>query len=191
MIETITNFDFSILDWIQANLRCELLDKIMPVLSMLGEWGIFWIILGLILLIFRKTRRCGVLMLISMAVVFLIGDQVIKPLVGRVRPCNIRLDLDIPVDRPSSNSFPSGHAGIAFTATTMIFMHHKGWGIAALVLSLLIAFSRLYNYVHYPTDVLAGIAFGILVAIVVYFIAKKVKPSNPIKDRKNGKHYSA
>lgn len=190
ILEAITSFDFSILDWIQANLGCPVLDFVMPMLSMLGEFGALWIVLGLIFLLFRKTRRMGVLMLISMAVTFVIGDCGIKNLVQRIRPCNVREYISIPVSRPHSYSFPSGHSAQAFSAGMMIFLHHKGWGIATLVLAVGIAFSRLYNYVHFPTDVLAGALLGILMAILVYYIAKKIRPANQIEARRGGKHFA-
>ncbi len=187
MIDFITNVDFSILDFIREHLSCGALDFLTPVLSKLGEWGAMWIVIAVVLLFFRRTRRCGVLMLITLAAGFLLGDLLIKPLVARVRPCNVRPYIEMIVDRPTSYSFPSGHATAAFGAATAIFLNHKRWGIAALVFALIVGFSRLYLYVHYPTDVLCGMLLGIGVAIAVYFIAKAVRPP---KDLREGKHYA-
>lgn len=178
MTEAITNLDFRILDWIQSTLRTPFLDGVMKFLSTVGEWGAVWIALGIVLLFFRKTRRCGVLMLISMALAFLVGEIGIKHLVCRVRPCNVRPWVDIPVARPSSYSFPSGHSSSSFACATIVWYHHRKLGIAAFFLAALIAFSRLYNYVHYPSDVLVGAALGVIAAVVVYKISLKVAPKS-------------
>lgn len=176
VIDWITNIDFQILDWIQANLRCPFFDFLMPKLSFLGEFGLVWLVISVIMLFFRKTRRTGVLMLISTAVVFCLGELLIKNQVCRVRPCNVRPYIDIPVKRPTSYSFPSGHSSSAFACATSILLQHKVLGIFAMILAFLIAFSRLYNYVHFPSDVLCGALLGALFAVIAYFIAKKVAP---------------
>lgn len=182
MIDYITSIDFSILDFIQNNLRTEFLDFLMVFFSRIGEGGIVWILMALPMLFFKKTRVCGVCMLLSMGVTLLLGEFLFKNIFCRVRPCNINLDIDMLVNRPDSYSFPSGHTGSSFTAATSIFLHNKKFGVAAFVLAALIAFSRLYNYVHYPTDVLAGMLFGILIALLVYHILKRYKFDNKIEN---------
>ena len=176
MIEQITNIDFQILDWIQANLRCPFFDFLMPKLSLLGEWGIIWLIIGIIMLFFRKTRRAATIMLISTAAVLLFGELFLKNTVCRVRPCNVRPYIDIPVKRPTSYSFPSGHSSTAFSCATSIWLHHKLFGFFVLILAFLIAFSRMYNYVHFPSDVLAGALLGALFALITFAVARKVVP---------------
>lgn len=175
-MEWLTNIDFQILDWIQANMRSPFFDWLMPKLSLLGEWGLIWIVIGIVLLFFRKTRRTAVIMLVSAAVVLLVGELLLKNTVCRVRPCNVRPYIDIPVRRPTSYSFPSGHTSTAFACSTAIFLHRRTFGILTVILAFLIAFSRLYNYVHFPSDVLAGALLGILTALIVYAIAKRVVP---------------
>ncbi len=165
-------FEFEILYKLQE-LHHPVLDKIMVAVTMFGDGGIGWIILGLLLLIFKKTRKCGLLMLLSMAVCFIIGNLGIKNIVGRIRPCHIDPSVPLIIPVPGEFSFPSGHTMHAFAAATSIFLQHRKGGIAAMVLASLIAFSRLYLFVHYPTDILGGLIIGVAVAFLVYKVAEK------------------
>lgn len=172
-IETIMSIDFSILDFIQNTIRCDFLDAVMKFLSIIGEFGWIWIFAAIIMLCFRKTRAMGVMVLCALLLGFLVGEVGLKNLVCRPRPFLINTDIILSVKPPSSYSFPSGHSCSSFAAATVMFFRDKKFGIPALVLAILIAFSRLYNYVHFPSDVLCGIILGILSAITVLVIFKK------------------
>ena len=177
-VEIITNIDFSILDFIQENIRNAFLDPVMAVLGYLGEAGAVWIILGIVLLFFRKTRPAGVCMMAAMALGYLIGDIGIKHLVARPRPFLVNTDVDLYINAPTSHSFPSGHSTASFAAVTSLFgmLKEKRWiAYSALGLAILIVFSRLYNYVHYPSDVLCGILLGVICGLVMALIFKKTK----------------
>lgn len=182
MIETITQIDFSVLDFIQENLKCGFMDWLMVLLSRLGEGGIIWFAIAIPMLFFKKSRTCGVVMILSMGVTLLLGEFVLKNLVGRVRPCNVNTQIEMLINRPSSYSFPSGHTSSSFASATTIFQWNKKAGILALVLAFLVAFSRLYNYVHFPTDVIAGAVFGILASILVYYIFRKYQFDNKLEN---------
>lgn len=182
MLELITQIDFSILDFIQENLRSEFMDKFMVFLSLIGEGGIVWFAIALPMLFFKKSRVCGVVMILSMGITLLLGEFFLKNLIGRVRPCNINTEIEMLVHRPSSFSFPSGHTSSSFASATTIFQCNKKYGAIALVLAFLIGFSRLYNYVHFPTDVLAGMLFGILVSVFTYYIIRKYRFDNKIEN---------
>lgn len=182
MIERITQIDFAVLNYIQEHFRCSFFDFLMPLLSRAAELGLVWIIIAVIMLFFKKSRRCGVLMLVSMALTILIGEFTVKNIVCRVRPCNVNTAIDMLVRRPQSFSFPSGHTGASFAAAMSICLNKKWyWGLAAILFAALIGFSRLYLYVHYPTDVLAGMALGMLVAVIVWAIAKKLAPQHNLR----------
>lgn len=150
------------------------LDAVMIFVTKLGDAGLLWIGIGLILAIIPKTRKCGVLVLISMAVSFLFGNLILKNLIGRARPFHVDNSVTLLIPEPSEYSFPSGHTLNGFTASVMIFLHYKKPGIAAIVFASLIAFSRMYLFVHYPTDILGGIVLGVFDAVLVYMVAKKV-----------------
>lgn len=161
--------DFLLLDWIQT-LRTPAGDFLMPILTTLGEAGMVWIAVGIGLLCFKKTRPWGFLLLLSMLVSFLTGELGIKNLVGRIRPCYQRPFVPLLIEPPSSFSFPSGHSASSFASAFILARMDKRAGIGAYVLASLIAFSRLYLYVHFPSDVLAGMLWGTLCAAVVYGI---------------------
>ena len=184
MAEYITQIDFQILDFIQSNLRCEVLDKIMVFLSLIGEGGIVWFLIAVTMLFFKKTRTCGVVMILSMGVTLFLGEFFLKNLIGRERPCNVNTDIEMLIKRPSSFSFPSGHTSSSFASATSIFLWNKKYGVPALVLAALIGFSRLYNYVHFPSDVLCGALFGIVVSVLVYHLFRKYKLDNKIENIK-------
>lgn len=169
----ITSIDFTILDFIQNTIRCEFLDYVMAFFSYLGEAGGIWIITAIIMLCFRKTRATGVMIICAVAIGLLIGEIGMKNIIGRLRPFVQNPAIEPNISPPSGYSFPSGHSCSSFAAATVIFMQYKKIGILSLVVATLIAFSRLYNYVHFPTDVIAGILLGILCAVAVVCFFRK------------------
>lgn len=166
--------EFEILYRIQE-MHTEFLNPLMIGVSALGNGGMIWILIALVLLFFKKTRRCGLLMLLSMAVCFITGNLCIKNLVQRPRPCQIDTAVRLLIPMPGEYSFPSGHTLHGFTAATIIFLHNKKAGIAALLLAAVIAFSRMYLFVHFPTDILGGIILGVAAAVIVYRFSYKIK----------------
>ena len=157
----------AILLWIQNNLRCGFLTPVMRVITTLGNGGAFWIVLTLLLLIFRRTRRMGVYCAASMLLTLLVVNLCIKPLAARTRPYELIQGLEILVSRPHDYSFPSGHSANSLTCAWTIFrLAPKKYGVPALIFAVLIALSRLYVGVHYPTDVLVGAAIGVLLSEV-------------------------
>lgn len=158
------------------NMHTDWLSPIMIFVSALGNHGIFWIILGLVLFFIPKTRRCGGIMLISMALSYLLGNIILKNVIGRGRPFTVDSTVQLLIPEPGEFSFPSGHTLNGFTAATALYLHYHKAGIAALLFAGLIAFSRMYLFVHYPTDILAGIILGVADAVLVYMLAKRFKP---------------
>ena len=158
------------------NLHCAWLDPVMIFFTSLGDNGIVWIIIALLCICFKKSRRCGILMILTMLFCLAMGNGFIKNLVARPRPFQVLGDASMLIlPPPAEFSFPSGHTLHSFAAAVTIFLHNKKAGVAALLLAALIAFSRLYFFVHFPTDVLAGMVLGTLAALLVYALAKKVR----------------
>lgn len=155
-------------------LECDFLDAVMPVISNLCKWGVLWIAIAAILLCFRKTRRVGVTVALALIIGFAVGNGILKPLFSRIRPYNIDTALNIIIPKEKDFSFPSGHALASVESAFSIFIHDKKWGTAALVVALLIAFSRVYLMMHFFTDVIAGVLLGILFAIAAYYIGRYV-----------------
>ena len=172
-------FDLPILDWIAANLWCPLLDAVMPVITVLGDAGIFWMVIAAALLLFKKTRRVGLGMGIAMLMGLLLCNLTLKPLCQRPRPYDYQFDvfnklIPLLIEQQPDFSFPSGHTIASFEAAGVIALNNKKWGIPALILASLIAFSRLYLYVHYPTDVLVSVLLGLALAFVGNQLAHRV-----------------
>lgn len=158
-------FEIKILDFIRERLACPFLDAVMPVITSLANGGIIWIITAVLLLIFKKSRKTGFSVALALITGLIIGNLILKNLVGRIRPYEFNEGVEILVARLSDFSFPSGHTLASFEAATVLLIRDKRLGVPALVLAVAIAFSRLYLYVHYPTDVLAGIILGVLIGI--------------------------
>ena len=176
------SFDLPILDWIQEHLQCTFLDKTMPIVTLFGDGGVFWIGVAVLLLFFAKYRKTGFSMGMALVLGLVVCNITLKPLVARIRPYDFQLqefgkEISLLISAQHDFSFPSGHTIASFEACTVLLLHDKRMGIPATVLAILIAFSRLYLYVHYPTDVLVslvlGIAFGLLGSFLVNLIYKK------------------
>jgi len=157
----IQQLDFSVLYALQ-DVRSELLDKIMVFITHLGDGGYVWIAAGAALLLFsKKYRRQGVSVLLGLILGTLVGNTIIKPLVARPRPCWLDTTVQLAVKAPGSYSFPSGHTMSSVIAAAVLWRTDRRMGWPAVVLAALIALSRMYLFVHFPTDVLAAVAIGI------------------------------
>lgn len=149
------------MDQIQQWMQCSFLDAAMPAVTALGNYGMIWIGLAALLLCISKTRRLGAVMAVSLVIELILCNVILKPLAARPRPFEVNMGVRLLIEAPKDFSFPSGHTGASFAAAAaLFFVGSRGW-IPAAVLAALIGFSRLYLYVHYPTDVLAGALLGI------------------------------
>jgi len=175
----LNGFELKILDFIRENLANPVLDTVMPIITKFGDGGVFWIALAVIFLIFKKTRKMGLCMGLALLMGFITGNLILKNVVGRIRPYDLNPEIEILVKHLSDYSFPSGHTLASFEAATAIFINNKKIGIPALVLAFLIAISRIYLYVHYPSDVLAAIILGIGFAILSCFVVRKYQDKIP------------
>ena len=176
MTERLLALDTAALDAIQG-MRCAFLDAVMPFISKLGDGGAIWIAL----MLFRKTRRTGYMLALSLVLGLLIGNLTLKPLIARVRPYDANPDFVLLIDRLSDYSFPSGHTLASFEAAAVLLMQYRAKAVPALVLALLIAFSRLYLYVHYPSDVLAGALLGVAFACIARAAVKRMTARSRIE----------
>ena len=165
--------EIHILDMIQ-NLRTPIGDVVVPLITRLGDAGIIWIILTVLLLIIPKTRKTGVMA--ALLVDVLLCNVLIKNLVARTRPFDVNTAVQLLVAKPRDYSFPSGHTAASFASVPALYLagEKKMWK-AALVLAVLIALSRLYLYVHYPTDIIGGVVFGSLSGYLGYKIVEWIQ----------------
>ena len=166
--------ELQVLDALQT-VHNPVLDTLMCAITRLGDAGIFWILLCMVLLILPKTRRSGVILMAALLVDLVICNGILKPLVHRIRPFDVKTGIELLVKRPIDFSFPSGHTAASFASVMALYLAgEKRLWIPALVLAVLIAFSRLYLYVHYPTDVLGGVVIGVMAGALGYWLVKKV-----------------
>lgn len=153
-------FEFALLDGLQK-LRTPVLDALAVFFDYAGAHGEIWIAFTVILLLRRSTRKAGAAMAVALCFYMLAGHCVLKPLFARPRPCDIRPEMLTLVARPNGWSFPSGHTASAFSAAFALWLQNHKLGVPALVLAAFIGFTRLYLYVHFPTDVLGGVLLGL------------------------------
>ncbi|MBR5278534.1 MAG: phosphatase PAP2 family protein [Clostridia bacterium] len=166
--------ELSILDFIQNTFSCAFMDVIMPAISFFGNAGWVWILAGVVMAVIPKTRKIGITVCIALLLSLIVCNLTLKPIVNRIRPYDIKEGIELLITKPHDASFPSGHSSASFAAAVAMVLYNKKIGIPAVVLASLIAFSRLYLYVHFPTDVLGGIILGSLCAVGAYFIGKFV-----------------
>ena len=171
----IMNLEFWILDGIQ-NLRTPAVDVLMPFITRFGNGGVIWIVLTVILLLIPKTRKTGLILGAALILDGILCNLLLKNLVRRIRPCDINDAVRLLIPYPSDYSFPSGHTAVSFAAASALyFAGEKYLWKAALVLAAFIAFSRMYLYVHYPTDILGGALLGILCGYLGCRIVQKTE----------------
>lgn len=168
-------FEASIILWIQENLRGPM-DGVVKFITYLGDDGILWIAMGIVLLFWKKTRPIGVTVLLSLLFDYLIINVALKALVARPRPFVVN-ELITPLVTNVSpyRSFPSGHSGGSFSAMFALYKWvPKRIGIPALILATMVALSRLYVGVHYPTDIIAGCVIGFICSVLANYIVRRM-----------------
>lgn len=169
------SFEFTILNFIQQNLRTEWMDKLMVGITHLGDAGILWICLTIVLLLIPKTRKIGFVLAIALLFDLILCNLIVKPLVERIRPYDINTAVKLLIKEQKDYSFPSGHAAAGMTCAVALYLMRTKWlWKIALCLTVLIAFSRLYLYVHFPTDILGGIVIGVICGSLGYKIANQI-----------------
>lgn len=165
MLEQIQKWDFAILHTIHEKLSHPLLDEVLIILSRLGNSATVWIVIGVFLLFFRKWRISGVKLLLALLIGLFLINMGLKEWVGRLRPFQIDPSIALLIPEPGEFSFPSGHANSSMAAATVLLREKVPGRYFALFIALVIAFSRIYLQVHFPTDILAGLLSGFLIGL--------------------------
>ena len=179
-------WDDQFLLFLQENVRNDVLTPIMKFITHLGDKGILWILIAVLLCCFKKTRPIGLMAGIALVMSVVINNAIITNLVARPRPYLPETvggqGLKLLIEEQDDWSFPSGHSGASFAAAVVFLCKGpKKLGIPSIIMAFLIAFSRLYVGVHYPTDVLAGIITGTCCAIIAIMIWNIVEKKAPVK----------
>ncbi len=180
------SFDLPILDWIQNTMQCGFMDFIMPIITLFGEAGIFWIAWAVLLVCLPKHRKTGISMLMALIMGLVVCNMILKPLVGRIRPYDFQLlynsrEILLLIEAQHDFSFPSGHTIACFEACSVLLIRNKKMGVPALILAVLVSFSRLYLYVHYPSDVIVSVILGTCFGVISCWAVNKLTPRLPEK----------
>ena len=165
------NAELTFLTALQS-LHSPMLDGSMGFITRLGDSGILWVTLTALLLVFRKTRRVGCVLAAALLIDAVLCNLLLKPLVARVRPCDILTEVQLLIPHPDD----FGHTAASFASVTALWLAgKKQWAMAALPVGVLIAFSRMYLCVHYPTDVLGGVILGAACGWAGAWLVKKAE----------------
>lgn len=175
--DVLASIEGVVLLWIQEVLRGPVQDAAVVEFTSLGNSGILFIVAGVVLLLFKKTRRLGVAALLALLIGFLITNLTLKPLVSRPRPWLDVEGLIHLLGESAYRSFPSGHATSAFAfAFALRYGTERKWlKWLAMIVAILMGLSRLYVGVHYPTDVLGGVLVGWVAGWIAWQICRKRK----------------
>lgn len=166
-------WELQFLNWIQM-LHNPVLDAVLVFFTTIGNAGAVWILLGVGLLIIPKTRKSGAVVLLAVLIDTILCNGILKHLFARIRPCDVNTAVSLLITRPADYSFPSGHTAVAFAAVTACGLvgERRLW-ILTLMPACVIAFSRMYLYVHYPTDILGGAVVGVISGILAWLIGRR------------------
>lgn len=163
-------FEFRALDWIYEHLRSRKADRIMHFVSVTGNLGVIWLAAALTLYITRVSPEASVCILGALFCSAVLVNIFLKKLTRRTRPFNLKEDRETLISPPCDFSFPSGHTFSSFAAATAIFINEPRIGVVALIYASGIAFSRLYLYVHFLSDVLCSAVFGVATGMLVCYL---------------------
>ncbi len=172
--------EIEFLRWIDRTFHSiEWLNYFMKFVTYIGEFGASVVVCAIVLLCFKKTRAAGWSMALGIVLDFLIVNVILKLSVNRARPWTEFEEIatfyeQFGIRLPTDSSFPSGHAAICFCGATALFLHFRRKALPAFFVAALVALSRVYLCVHYPTDVLAGIVIGTACGAAGYFLSARL-----------------
>jgi undecaprenyl-diphosphatase len=171
-MDYLVNMDKSLLSFFSEDMKNSFFDVIMPWISRINNHGEVWIVLAIILMINKdiKIRRLGISVLVALALGEILGNQLIKNFIGRTRPIGDEYNFKFIINLPKSYSFPSGHTGSSFAVFGAFIFSKAKYKYWVLAMAVLIAFSRMYLHVHFPSDILGGILLGLLCGKIAVII---------------------
>ena len=178
IISLIQRFDSFILLYIKDTMHGPIMDKVMVISTYLGNGGAIWIIIIALLMINKKYRKIGYIALAALILSTILGEDILKHVVRRIRPSADIPAVNLLIAKPLSYSFPSGHTTSSFAVAGVLARYFKDYAYEFFSLASLIAFSRLYLYVHYPTDVLGGMVLGFICSGIIIYVFDKVSYIN-------------
>ena len=173
MLNYLSSLDDNILLFFQEVIRNPVMTPILKVITTLGNGGAIWIALTILMLVLPKMRKVGFMTSLSLIGTLLVNNVFLKNVVNRTRPYEVIEGLTYLVRTPVDSSFPSGQSACSFAVACIMFRRlPRKYGVPALILAILIAISRLYVGVHYPSDVLFGTISGIAISYAAEALAE-------------------
>ena len=171
--------EIKILIWLQENMRSAFMDIFMKFITSIGDSGAIWIIFSFIFIFMKNHRKMGIRVIVSLLFSGLICNLILKNYIARIRPYEVYSYIDLIIERQKDFSFPSGHTSASFAAAAAIYksklMYRKfNLGYLFIALAILISFSRLYLFVHYPSDVLGGLITGLISAELAFLLVERL-----------------
>lgn len=180
MMSQILMLDNIILLYIKDNMHSPIMDKAMVAITTLGNSGFIWILISILLMLNKKYRIIGLMALCALILSTILGEGILKHVFQRVRPSFDIPTVNLLIQKPLSYSFPSGHTTSSFAVAGILAKYFKKYAILFFAIASLIGFSRLYLYVHYPTDVLVGIILGLICSKIIICLGNKIKDNNVV-----------
>ena len=174
MLLTLQDTEFYILDFLQTMARSPFWDKFFAFFTALGD-PVMFICYAALLLVIRQTRRDGIMVTCGMLTGLAIGNGLLKHLVRRSRPCWLRPEVQLLIKNPTDYSFPSGHTMMITIVSIILIHNHPKLAYGLIPAALLLAYSRMYLYVHFPSDVLAGLLLGAAIGLLTCYLTPKVE----------------
>lgn len=167
-LRLVSKIDRCIMRQIDSRLTCRFMNRFMPFMTMLGDLGTIWLVTAILLLFMKRVRLYGISVIVIVCFCAFLCDIVIKPIVRRLRPFVLNTEMQLLIRTPGGYSFPSGHTSSSIGAAYALFKMNRWVGLAGFLVAALIALSRMYLHVHYPTDVLAGALLGLLCGALIF-----------------------
>lgn len=174
MVKFFKAIDNKGLKYISEKCQNRTFDKMMPIITMMGNLGVIWFVISSLMFLKVEYRIIGIGVILAVALTTIIGEGIIKHIVRRSRPFQDK-EEKLLINKPITYSFPSGHTASSFAALAVFLQMNGKLGLIVSPIATLIAFSRVYLKVHYPTDVIFGMMLGFTCGIsVVGFMGRIV-----------------
>lgn len=159
--------DVTILNYVQEHCHNKFTDFFFTLLSRMGNGGAVWFCFAAYFAFDPHRRRFALMLFFSVALAHLIS-QILKPIIGRPRPFHTYPGHPLLIHTPGGYSCPSGHSASSFAAASVVFLANRPLGITAILLAFGIAFSRIFLFVHYPSDTVVGAILGVICAFLIF-----------------------
>jgi undecaprenyl-diphosphatase len=177
-MSSILLLDTKLLFFINQSLANPVFDIIMPFVTNLNNWKIPILLVWILLMVKggKKGRVVGILLILVLLVSDQLSSTIIKPLIGRYRPCHLYDNLRLLVNCGGKYAFPSSHASNIAAFAVLFSYFYRKWTAVFVIVATIVGFSRIYVGVHFPIDVLAGYSVGIFSAFLIinlYFLGTR------------------